>query len=416
MRLAPTLFALALSTAAAAQSLDWPQCVRLARDANPELEAARQAVASARAAKRGAESGYYPSLTGTAGLNRVGLSTAPDQTVSSLGLDVEVPIFSGFSTRAQQLAARSLVAQREAELAALEVRLRASLRNAFADTLNGQAGLALDRAIAARLDQNARFIRLRYEGGVEARWASAKADADAMNARWQTERSERDLTSARRRLGQLLGRVDDTAFDAVGDLDAPPPPPSVAPWEASVPREHPDARALARSADAAFERIRGARSGYWPVLTGSAAYNRLGTNGLPDDETAWSAGGGLTWLLFSGLATVAGVDEALAVHAELVGRLRAKELELSANLTASYASYASSVGRLPSARASLAAADERLKIVGAQYAAGLKAFLDWDQAQTFLTVAQRADLDARYQALRSLGGWEQAIGKGLQEP
>ncbi len=403
-----------LTSLARGETYTWARAVEETRKANPSLLVEQKRVESSQATLRIVEAGYAPEISGVANISQVG-GDSTSGTTSSYGVTADIPIFSGFSTRAAQLSQRKVVEQHLAELASQETRVRADLRTAFANLLFSQYGLELDRSIAERLDRNAKFVHLRYEGGIEARWSFSKADADAKDAHWQIDQSERSLESAKARLAQVMGRKDDHDLIAQGELIAPMPTEDFSALEKSVPDNHPDVRSLQAASESFFEEIRGARSGHWPTLSGNADYLRGGIDTWPTTDT-WQVGAGLRFPIYSGGQTVASVDRAISDYQASVASLQSTKLQLKSDLVSAYANYISAVTRVPVSKATLDAAEERAKTIYAQYSAGLKGYLDWEQSQTQLTDAQHANLQEMVQSLLTLAIWEKAIGKDLSVP
>lgn len=187
----------------------WQQ---LALQHNPDLNAARYAVKSARQEIEKSRAGFMPNVRLYATLSVS--DSASESTVNqkyhtdSLGVQVSLPLFNGGATLAttQQAAARWRQAQEETR--AQQNQLLNELKQHYLHAITGQRRLEV-------YQQQVRFAALRAEATRKSVLAGQRVNVDVLNAEQQYYRARLDL---------LLARYDDlktraALYGAAGLLD-----------------------------------------------------------------------------------------------------------------------------------------------------------------------------------------------------
>src|SRR3989338_10784896 len=95
---------------------------------------------------------------------------------------------------------RATLERDQPSLSQTKTSLLSDLRKAFADALYAQENVKLTDKIERRLKKNANFLKLRYQGGLEAKWTYEKAQADWKEALWEYEKAM--ARSEERRVGK----------------------------------------------------------------------------------------------------------------------------------------------------------------------------------------------------------------------
>ena len=282
------LFALALSaTTAHAQAP--PLTLRAAMDEamarNPELVALRQGYEVARAAP--AQERYLAPPMLEAQIWGWPITTLnPARTeMYMLMAEQELP---GKGKRA----ARTLVAEREADMSRQQIAVRANqilsdLRNAYIDLAFTRETFELYSRQAALLDQIAETATLRYAAGEGAQHHTVVALVEVASVQKERIAAEERAQAAEARLNTLLARPVSQPVEVLEPLT-----PTVSPEEA-------EARALARHPEVAMveaavareeaelERLRRERR---PDFVVGGGYMLV-----PGDAGAWTARAGMTW-------------------------------------------------------------------------------------------------------------------------
>jgi outer membrane protein len=181
---------------------------------NLSVRAAEYALGAGREDVKRARGGHYPTLdlVGSHGKSKLGGSVfgiSSDATVSQIGLELAVPIYSGGATQAgvRQSAARLDQASQALEAARRNAKLGA--RDAWLAVTNGIARVqALDQAIVS--------TKKALESTIVGAEAGVRNAVDVLNAQRDYYRARRDLAEAR--YNYLVSRLQLKA--AVGTLSA----------------------------------------------------------------------------------------------------------------------------------------------------------------------------------------------------
>ena len=400
-----------------AKVLKWEECVQLVWKNNPELKSSEHTVRAAKFGVTKAKAGYFPDLTATGVAKRY-----QDKSATAKGINesqtytgkVTVDIFSGFETVATVRESRATLERDQASLSQMKVSLLSDLRKAFADALYAQENVTLTERIERRLKKNANFLKLRYQGGLEAKWTYEKAQADWKEALWEYEKAMAELKVNQKKLMKVLGLKQEGDVSVSGNFSMP----SVTTLEdvrPTVLEKHPDITYQYFQKELSHASIQKERSDFWPSVSLFADYSFKGVND-PPEKTAWSYGLEFSWALFSGLETWAAQREAQESYMKDNFTWQKTVLSVDSDLKDTYTSYQYAQEKVDITKAKLDAARSRAGVVEEEYSSGLKTFLDWEQSQALLTQAEKQYLLSQKDAVAALADFEKAKGQELPSP
>ena len=155
---------------------------------------------------RSARSGYLPTLSGTASYGEAAQSMLPDGPVWALGVNLTLPVFSGFATREQVREADAAMHGVEARQKNLRLQVAKEVEAAWLGITEAQARLAASskEAIAARESQ--RLAMERYREGLGTMIEAIDAQAQTLTAESAQIQAGYDQRIAEARLDRALGR------------------------------------------------------------------------------------------------------------------------------------------------------------------------------------------------------------------
>jgi NodT family efflux transporter outer membrane factor (OMF) lipoprotein len=395
---------------------------------NAELAGAVARHAQARAIARGATSALLPQVTAGASAERRRTSAnAPTSGgVARLGEDYvagadfawELDLFGRL--RNERTAARDRAQASAADLAAVELALRAELASDYFQLRGADATLALLEDSVRLYERALGLTRNRYEGG-----AAAATDVDQARTQLESTRAQRAAVRlARSRLEHAIAVLigEPAAQFTLAPAALADEPPAVAPLlPSALLQRRPDVAAAEREVAAANAGIGAARAAFFPVfsLGAGGGYEATTTPAWFEAPSRyWSVGpaAGLTLLDFGGRG--ARTRQARAAHEEAVARYRQTVLVAWREVEDELATLhhvgdelAADEAASRSARSSAAHADRR-------YEAGIADYLEVTSTQSAALQAQRSALDARVRRLgatvallRALGGdWRAEAG------
>jgi CRISPR system Cascade subunit CasA len=407
----PVLARLAPDTAPPDAAAPWDRLLLFAAmlKNNPDIGAARAAIASAQAAARASRVRPGPTLT----LSGEYAGRSPDSSPWLYGAGLDLPIDSG-GRRASRLALADLaVVAARYDYAEVVWQVRMALRQALADRLLGEARLVVAEAILAVRQRQFDAMARRVAAGAASRadLERVRADtADALHRRAdalaQRAAGNAGLAAA---LGVPVAEVTPQQFLWDG-LAAPAAQPEVNPAQRDG--------AIAARAD---------------VLRAATAYDQSEANlrgEIARQYPAFSVGAGYSWdhglvrLPFNlGLSMPpldgnrAAITAATARRQEAATRLEAtvagSQVAIDGALVASRQARAALArvrqSELPAARRLAAQADNELR-------AGSIDRSEWSAAQAGALLAQLSELDAVAAVLTADGQLEAALRRPLEGP
>jgi len=403
-----------LSFIADAAVLRWDDVKRMALEQNPTLRSSEKTYLASKKSVNQSYGSFLPSLSLSARKSTSEALSAAVETESRSEIltgTANLNLFSGFSSLAnvkKNIASRG---ESEANLEIASIDLRNSLKRVFSTAYIQQERIKLFARTLKRQEQNEKLVSLKYNSGAEARWNLLKAKADKERAQFNLSMAGRELENSQAELGRLL--------------NLPVPPKQVVeislkeiekemPLPASL-ESHPVWRKALFTEDKVSQDSLAARAAFYPSL--DLSYSKSKEKSRPGTEREVdSISLSASWNIFNGLSDFYNVQRAnLNIESVVLQNAEVKSsLETTARV--SRVKAINSVSRLPSARALRGAAEERLKTVSTQYRAGLKSYLDWEQAENQLLESETAEINALGEALLALADLEKAFGIPLGAP
>lgn len=415
----PVLLVMSLLTGnmAFGKTLTWNECVQRTWANNADLRASGHDETSSKQGVEAARAGYFPKVSASMQVNKSNDYTRPDSGIASgevLSGKVTAEVFSGFKTNAEVKIAKATEETTIAASGVLRNKILYELRSAFLEALYAQKNVELSKKIADRLDANTKFLERMYRGGREVNWAYLKAQGDESEAKWEVKHAEAAVLTAIKKLEAFFGgkeRLD--GYTVEGEFDSPSPPDISGVVAASEKQADVEAeRSRVAAAEASIEK---AKAGHWPTVSLFANYDKT-TSDNTRLRDGWSVGAQMDVPIFSGFATRASIKEAAEKHLSEALTLDSLILQKRSAVIEAYEQYRTSREKLDFLREQQSAAERRAEIIDQEYSAGLVQFIDWEQAQSLLTTAQRKFLQGKFQAALDYAAFEKAQGKELPRP
>lgn len=155
---------------------------------------------------RSARSGYLPSLSGTASYGEAAQSMLPEGQVWALGVNLTLPVFSGFATQEQVREADAAIHGVEAQQKNLRMQVAKEVESAWLGITEAQARLAASTKETGAAQESQRLAMERYREGLGTMIEAVEAQAQALNAETAQIQAGYDQRIARARLERALGR------------------------------------------------------------------------------------------------------------------------------------------------------------------------------------------------------------------
>lgn len=217
------------SASAPATVLTLDDALRLARDYNPQLQAARAQVAGAEAGIRTAQAYPNPQFNNLTGYqyvvrNRIGPAVPGLLQHYSFDQPLELPSLR----RARIAAARERRSGSDFGLTEMQVAVRASVKQAYYEVLRREEEVALAQENLRIVDDLLRRVRVQVEVGEAARLELTRAEAELATARTFVRAAQVRLANAIAVLSSLIGTPLSPDVDVVMPARSAQPVPPLA--------------------------------------------------------------------------------------------------------------------------------------------------------------------------------------------
>ncbi|WP_076073190.1 efflux transporter outer membrane subunit [Sphingomonas montana] len=311
----------------------------------------------------------------------------------------------------------ALAARVDADQAAL------TLTTAIADGYAELAMLFAERDVAAAAlrirSDSGRLVADRAAGGLENQGEVRLAEGDVPAARAALNQLDESIAQARNRLAYLVGTTPDRGLRITRPTLRPPPAGRVpADTGIALIGRRPDIVARRLRAEAAADRIKVARAGFYPDLSLSAliGLQSLGLGQLIErGSSIGSAGPAFSLPIFDGGRLRARYRNAGATYDETIAAYDQTVLAALREVADAAAGLDAIDGRIADQAAALQGAEAAYTIARQRYEGGLSARLSVLTAEDRLLTRRRQLVDARARALMLDIALVRALGGGYRE-
>ena len=306
---------------------------------------------------------------------------------------------------------------------------QASLADYYNVLLSVQSDVAQDYFALRELDQEmaivtgtitlwneqVRYVRSRYEGGVG-------SELEIAQAQTQLATTEADEASLARRRDELENAIAILAGSNPADFQiaqntnnwAPTPPQIPAGLPADLLQRRPDVAQAERQLASANAKIGVAKAAFFPVvtLTGSAGYESADVSSLFNWESrAWTFGPGISLPIFTGGRNLANYRRSRAAYEESVAAYREQVLVAFGDVENSLADIRHFADQSEAQDRAVSSAQQSAYFAAKRYSSGIVSYIEVVDANRDTLDAQRAATQltglrmvATVQLIKALGG------------
>ena len=385
-----------VATLLLAQPLRLADAFARAREASPDLRAARESVRAAQSTVETAGQLSNPT---------VGASFGPDAPELVASIDVKLPLFGQRGTAVA--AAERDVQAAQADARTRSVTVRAAVRRAYAALAAAQerARLARDAFdLAADLERRA---QARVQTGIAPQLEAVQAGLARRRAAQERDDRAAALISAREELGRLIAIADPSTLEAADAIFPLPEAPPLAALLAQS-EQHPEVQSFRRQQDAALARAQRERAAIRPIPVLSLAFQK--TSGDPAIGLRAGIAFDLPILSWNSGRVHEAQAQAEVASAQAQGALAKR----TADLRSAHARWDAAGARARSFAAEIVpAAQQLLQMAREAWELGRTPLTAVLQAQGEVTSARADASDAALLAQQALADMEEASGEAL---
>ncbi len=185
-----------------------------ARQKRPDLTAAESQIKAAEAQLDATRATGRPSITLGALTGATEATNLPDSRNSSIGITLNVPLFSGFKTTYQARAAEAQLQGRVAERDRLANQIALDVWKAYQGMLSNSQALRSADDLVAAAEQSAKMVLGRYKAGIGNILDTLTAQSTLANAHQQRVSALYNFLLGRFTLAQAIGQLDLTLTES----------------------------------------------------------------------------------------------------------------------------------------------------------------------------------------------------------
>ena len=399
----------------AGRTLTLDECIAIALEAQPRIQATLSDYAAARYRVNQALSPLLPQLSGlvsttqSQGISATTLAPTSRQLPDTFLAQVSLSqlLFDFGKNLAATEAARKL-----AEVAVEDVELQRQLislavKEAYTNILFAGRLIRVQEQAVQRAELNLRSAKGFFEVGTRPKSDVARAEVDVANARVDLIRARNALRTARVALNTAMAIDVDTptavqdnlVFEAV-NLDR-------GQLRGEALRSRPEYRQSKLRVSAAEATERQTFRGFFPDISGTGSYG----GSQPQLNENWTLGLSLSWSLFDGGNRVAKYQEAKANLEGARQRVKSTELDIIQNVEQAEIAVEEAQERIQAAQALVASAQENFRLAQGRFDAGVGTILELTDAQLALTQAQNTEAQALADYRIALARLDRAVGR-----
>ena len=419
--------ALSLPAAALAQAappivvgrvLTVDECIAIALEAQPLIQATLYDYAAARARVREALAPLLPQLAGTASAiqsSSTSTSKGGTKTVSTSSLadtfraqvQLSQLLFDFGKTLAATQATRKL-AEVSAEGVELQRQLIAlAVKEAYTNILLAQRLIRVQEQALERAELNLTSAKGFLDVGTQPLSTVVRAEVDVANAKVGLIDARNALRTARVALNTAMAIEASTPTEIRDNLEYEPVTLDRAALRTEALRQSPEYRAAKLQSSAAEANVQVASRNFLPDVSGVGSYG--GTR--PELNQTWSLGLAFTWTIFDGGRLIAAHQEAKANLGAANARIKAAELALLQNLEQAEIAVEATQERIQAAQVLITSAQENFRLAQGRFDVGVGTILELTDAQLALTQAQNTEAQALADYRISLARLDRSVGR-----
>ncbi len=393
------------------ETLTIDKCIDIALKKNPAIVAAVNTVDVNQSRVGEARSNYYPQVSATGSFDRIspipGTSTAPlgarpifNQYTSSIILNQTIYDF-GRTSSSVDVSKNNLVSSRF-DLNTSQDTITLSVKQAYYGVLqtkrNRDVAADVIKQFQLHLDQAKGF----YDVGTKAKIDVIKAEVDLSNAKLSLINAENALKIAWVTLNNVMGVPDAPEYTIEDNLSFKQYAITLEEATERAFANRPDLQSIVAKRQAAEANISLARSGYYPILSGSASYNSAAVDIPPSTllegglDHGWDVGVAITIPIFSGFLTTHQLAEAKSSLYVLRANEETLRYQILLDVRQAYLNLQAAEASISTSELAAQQAKENLDLANGRYAAGVGSPIEVSDAFATYVTAQASYTGSLY--------------------
>jgi len=414
------------------ETLNLESCIEIALKRQPSIAAAAGSVEVNASLVEQAKSSYYPQINWSSSYNRVspasnrnffttsGSTGSSGGVISSSGRSGSFDEYStGFGlnqliydfgkTPSEVKIQKLTLDSSHSDLVNTTDQTILTVKQAYYGVVQAKYNVLVAQDTVKQTSQHLEQAKGFYEVGTHPKFDVIKAEVDLSNAQLNLIRNQNAFKISIVNLNNAMGIPDAPEYSI--DENMPFARYEVTLEEALTKayENRPDLKSVVSKRQAAERSIELARTGYYPVLTGSASYSWSGEK-LSSLEHGWDVGAALTFPLFSGFLTKYQVEEAKANLNILKANEESLRQTIFQDVQQAYLTLRAAEEAIPTAKLGVEQSQENLDIANGRYKAGVGNPIEVTDAEVGLANSRTSYIQALYADKVAQAALEKAMG------
>jgi outer membrane protein len=401
------------------------KCIDIALKKSPIILAAISTVDVSQSRVGEARSAYYPQLSATGTFDRIapvpGTSAAPfgvrprfNQYTSTVALNQTIYDF-GKTSSSVDVSKYNLESSRF-DLNGVQDTITLSVKQAYYGVLSAKRNRDVAADVIKQYQLHLEQAKGFYDVGTKAKIDVIKAEVDLSNAQLSLINAENALKISWVTLNTTMGVPDAPEYEIEDNLSFHQYAVTLEDATERAFENRPDLLSIIAKRQAAEASINFAKSGYYPVLSGSASYNSSAVDIPPSSLTqggldhGWDVGIALTIPIFSGFLTSHQVAEAKSSLYVLRANEESIRNQILLDVRQSFLNLQAAEASISTSELAASQAKENLDLANGRYAAGVGSPIEVSDAFATYVSAQATYTGALYNYKLAQANIERAMG------
>jgi outer membrane protein len=411
------------------ESLNVERCVEIALKMQPNILAATGTVRATESRIGQAESNYYPQVNWSSSYSRIKPASSSSSSSSgtssgalgrtsgpfdqySAGFNVSQTIYDFGKTPTQVKIQKYNFDSSRSDLENVSEQIIFNVRQAYYGVLQTRRNMEVSAESVRQFEQHLEQAKGFFTVGTKPKFDVTKAEVDLGNAKLNLILAENALRLAVVNLNNSFGVPDAPEYTLEDNLSFQKYDITLEDALSKAFQDRPDLKSVVARRQASESSIDLAKTGYYPVLTGNAAYSWSGEK-FPL-EHGWDVGAALSFPIFSGFLTKYQVQEAKANLNVLKANEESVKQTVISDVQQAFLNLKAAEQRVPTAKLNVEQARENLDIANGRYSAGVGNPIEVTDAEVSLITAKTSYIQALYDYKIAQASLEKAMGIAVQ--
>jgi len=409
------------------ESLNLDRCVEIALKMHPNIIAARNTINANESRVGQAKANYFPQINWSSSYSRVSpvssqsgsssLSSVTGGSFSSsdsfnqysTGFSLNQTIYDFGKTTTQVKIQNLGLNSSRSDLGNVFEQVILNVKQAYFGILQAKRNRDVSADTVKQFQQHLEQAKGFYSVGTKPKFDVTKAEVDLSNAKLNLIKAENALRLAKVTLNNAMGVAEAPEYIIEDNLSFQKYPVTFEDALNKAYQGRPDLQSIIAKRQASESSIELSKKGYYPVLTGNAAYSWSGER-ISSLDNGWNVGAALSFPLFSGFLTKYQVEEAKANLNVLKANEEALRQTIFSDVQQASLNLKDAEERIPTAELGVKQAEENFEIANGRYATGVGNPIEVTDSEVLLSNAKTAYIQALYDYRVAQASLEKAMG------